>query len=129
MTFNHRFLPPIPVDMKLFYVREEVAGIGFQLANAVLFATGTEQQLELELDPTNQFDPNAIKVLGSYTTGIFHFKVPIGHVSAETARDIANQGRFTMLKPRLRNIWCGGHERPVVIVQYDIMGPKYTIVD
>lgn len=72
----------------------QVEGIQHRRANAEAFASAAhkaEQRrqpygLRLELDPTNPFDPNAIKVFGEANGREWH----IGYVDRHTAADVAS---------------------------------------
>ncbi len=124
MTVDLYFDSDIPEGMRTYSDREEVAGIEFRIQNAIAFASGTEQALELLPEPTNPHDANAIMVIGSYVTGPFRHKVHIGYVSAETARFVAENHWTSYAMARLRNVWAGGYHRPVVIVRFSILVPR-----
>lgn len=115
--------PPKGLPRKLVeYV--EVAGVSHDEArrNAEAFIQGTSRRVELERDPTNQYDRNAIKVIGVWrdSQGTEH-RGRIGWVPSVVAKDIAVKNPSTpigatiktMFKPRkgkgpgIRiDIWC-----------------------
>ena len=122
-TINLRFLPPIPDGMSIMAADIEVAGIPYRKAAALAFARGKQQYLELEREPSNPHDPNAIKVIG-VSKGLFGWKRHfVGYVPRETAKEIAEEGLLDAIIPRLRNIWAGGYVQDVVYVRFDILKP------
>jgi hypothetical protein len=123
-----QYLPDIP-DGHQIYVGFKVAGITFRKDDAEIFANSRDQTLELELDPTNQKDRNAIKVMGVCNHGRAH----IGFVPKEIAAQIAKCGMFDVLRTRLDRIFWSDKEpdprfpRPYIEIQMQLTGPKSRI--
>ena len=66
-----------------------VAGVSFQQANAISFVKGTGREIELERDPTNKYDKNAIKVIGTwFDQEENEYEELLGWVPAELAKEI-----------------------------------------
>lgn len=126
MTTDLRFLPEIPVGMRIWVADEEVAGIQHRLAEARAFAAGRNLELLLEREPSNRHDPNAIKVVGVYKGWFFTHRVHIGYVPADIAKVVTERGDFDQLRPRLKNIWWGGKARDYIIVRFDILEPQLS---
>ena len=124
MAKDLRFLPDIPEGMRIFLADEEVAGVQHRLSNARAFARGRNQELRFEREPGNPHDPNAIKIIGIYKGWFFAHSVHIGYVPAEVANVIAERGMFSLIRPRLKNIWWGGYIRDYIVVRFDILEPK-----
>lgn len=104
MAISQRFLPPIPKGSKILCGGVEVAGIYHCKTDAIAFIKGKDQSLEIAFEPRNQFDPNAIAVLG-ITKGFFGPKKRrIGYIPAEIAKSIADSSSFSSISPRLRQI-------------------------
>lgn len=102
----------------------EVAGIPYRKAAALAFARCQQQYLELEREPDNPHDPNAIKVIG-VSKGLFGWKRHfLGYVPRETAEQIAEEGLSSVIVPRLKNIWAGGYVRDVIYIRFDVLKPK-----
>jgi hypothetical protein len=116
---NLRFLPEIPQGWRIWAGDVEVAGTHHRIDAAVAFAQGDGQTLTLEPEPTNPHDPKAIKVLGwSHSRRESYF---VGYVPKDIAEAIS-----TEYQPRIKNIWLGGYQKPVVYIRFDILVPKGT---
>jgi len=119
-----RFLPPIPKGMRRLSADVEVAGVWYRLSSAKSFASGQDQELRFELEPNNERDDNAIKVIGVYTWCFVKWSVHIGYVPSALAKEIAEKGFAEVIEPRLRNIWWGGYVQDKIIIRFDILGPQ-----
>jgi hypothetical protein len=66
-----------------------VAGVSFRLGEVTAFVFGNEQSLTLVAEPTNQYDPNAIMVMGSHqdNDGQWH-EEHIGYVPKKLAAEV-----------------------------------------
>lgn len=84
----------------------DVAGISRQQENAKAFIKGLDRALELERDPRNKYDKNAIKVIGVwYDSGGNEYREQLGWVPANVAKDIPSNIAIgatieSMYKPR-----------------------------
>lgn len=119
--------PPKGLPRKLAeYV--EVAGISRDEAriNAERFIAGTNRRIELERDPTNTFDPNAIKVIGIWTDadGGEH-RSRIGWVPREIAKNIAENYPHSSIGATLETIYKP-HNGKGAGIRIDIWCPKAT---
>ncbi len=124
MTISLRFLPPIPEDMRIMEADLEVAGIQYRKRNALAFAKRGQHRLELEREPNNSHDPNAIKVIGISKGWFFWRSDFIGYVPRDTAERIAKAGTWNVMQPRLKNVWAGGYVQDVINIRFDILEPK-----
>jgi hypothetical protein len=125
MKLNHRF-PARHEDSlcKTLYENEEVAGVQYRIENAMKFASGSDRHLEFELEPGNQHDPNAIKVIGCFANRWGkECRLHIGYVPRHMAKRLKVRRLNQHAAPVLRNIWWGGYRRDVIYIRFDIIGP------
>lgn len=116
-TAGESFLAPIPKGKQIFS-RCDVSGISFRKDDAIRFAKGTNLELELEREPFNTHDENAIKVIGK-ASGKRYF---IGYIPKELSEQIAETGLFESIAPRLDRIYQGSDGYLEIKIQ--IIGPK-----
>jgi hypothetical protein len=122
MAISTRFLPPIPKGSKILCGGVDVAGIQHCRDDAIAFIKGKDQRLEIDREPKNKFDPNAIAVFG-ITKGFFGSKRrKIGYIPAEIAKSIAAESAFSSISPRLRQVRLG--DDGFCAVELDLIGPK-----
>lgn len=113
---------PIPEGYEIVEERLEVAGIKHRKDDARAFANASNGWLELERDPANQYDPNAIKVLGC-TKGLFGTKRRfIGFVPKNVAKAIVVGGHANVVRPRLLKTYVG--DLGFVEILFQILGPR-----
>ncbi len=112
------FLPPIPKDHQIYSSNMLVAGITFRKDNAIDFARDSNQILELERDPNNQHDKNAIKVIGVTPTSRYF----VGFVPKEVSEQIIATNMFDNVKARLARIYQGNDG--YIEIQFQIIGLK-----
>ncbi len=109
--------PQRPSHMKILQQRVETAGIHHRAADARRFIdSGGERRLDLEPEPTNLHDPNAIKVIG--VTG--GWRIHIGYVPADLARSIVDGQMWPDVFADLRMVDSGDY----VHVVFDLCVPK-----
>ena len=112
----------IPEGFQIFEERLEVAGVRFRKDDAAAFANATEGWLELERDPKNRHNLNAIKVIG-VSKGVFGTKrYFIGYVPKVISGAII-EGRYWD-KIRLRLLKTYVSDRGYVEFLFQILGPK-----
>lgn len=58
------FLPPMPSGYQIYAGGFPVAGMQHRKEEAIRFAKSDNQELSLQKDPANEFDKNAIKLIG-----------------------------------------------------------------
>jgi len=120
MSDTKRFLPPIPPDHQVFETELEVAAIHLWKADAIAFGLGLNQSLEFEPEPTNSKDPNALRILGTWTLRDRSASRMIGYVPRTVAGRIA-AGRFPVVA-RLKSIWMPDGD--YIVVRFDVLGKK-----
>lgn len=89
---NQRALKGLPAKFANYI---PVAGISHDEAkvNATRMIAGTSRRIELEQDPTNQYDPNAIKIIGVWTDpGGEECRGRIGYLPADIAGHVVRHG-------------------------------------
>lgn len=106
----------------------EVSGVAHRKADAVAFcayanrAEGRKEPygLRLELDPSNSFDRNSIKIFGHAQGNEWH----IGYVDAETAKDAAKDlvPDQIPIAAELYSIYVSGSE--FIEIKYLLLAPK-----
>jgi len=81
-----------------------VAGISYNEAAAESFVLGTRQALDLAREPSNPFDKNAVKVLGTWTDaeGKRRRREMLGHLPREVAAMVAALGPDAEIAAALR---------------------------
>ena len=121
---NLRFNDPIPDGMHVYEGDVEVAGISHRKAQVIAFAKRQQHSLELEREPNNRHDPNAIKVFGRAKGWFFWGRFFLGYLPKETAARIARDGLWGQVSPRLRNIWWGGYVQDFLVVRLEVIAPK-----
>ncbi len=121
---NLKFLPPIPKGMRIWCEAEQVAGLRYRIEAAQQFASGDNQSLTFQFEPTNSHDPNAIMVIGTFSRGNAWKSVHIGYVSAALAGEIAENVHANALVPRLKGIWWSAEDDDFLVVRFDLLGPK-----
>lgn len=121
MTIKRKVSPPIP-DGYVIYSWKSVAGIQHKKKAAHNFAKNRNQSLELERDPDNKQDSNAIKVIGCSKGFVFEDRDSIGYVPRELASCIVEGGFWGSVEPRLRSIYVGEDE--YIEVEFQLLGPR-----
>lgn len=107
---------------QIFEDRLEVAGVSFRKEDAAAFAGAKNVWLELEREPGNKYDENAIKVIGC-SKGFFGTKRRfIGYVPKEVSRVIVEGGYWGRIRPRLLKTYLGN--QGYVEILFQILGPK-----
>lgn len=112
------FLPAMPTGYQIFANNLPVAGIQHRKVEALKFARDSNQELSLRRDPSNEFDPNAIKLIGlAGSTEYF-----IGFLPKELSAQIIGTELFDSLKARLGRIYISSND--FLDIQYQVIGPK-----
>lgn len=116
-------LPPIPDGFQIFEERLDVAGIAHRKRAAQKFvSTSGRKWLELEPEPSNRCDPNAIKVLGCFK-GMFGGKrLHVGYVPKEISGALANGGYVGDVRPRLLKTYMS--QGGFVEIFFQLIGPR-----
>jgi hypothetical protein len=115
-AFN--FHDPIPTGYQIYIKNADIVGIKHRKMDFLRFALSDEQGLELEPEPNNPADQNAIKVIGTAKTGRYF----IGYVPREDAKQIVNSGLAADVRARLVRIFIG--KNGYVDIRWQIIGPK-----
>lgn len=112
------FLPPIPKEYQIYVSNMNVAGITFRKDDVSRFFKATNQSLDLERETNNQYDKNAIKVIGVTPSG----KCFLGYVPKEVSEQILETNSWDNIRPRLARIYQepNGYQE----IQFQIIGLK-----
>lgn len=112
----------IPEGYQIYEDRLTPAGISFRKDQATAFARRADGWLELEPEPGNKHDKNAIKVIGC-AKGWFRIKRRfVGYVPKEVSRRIVSRGFLSSVRPRLIHTYIG--RDGFVDILFQILGPK-----
>ena len=118
MESKRKFELDVPDGLQIYESYIEVAGAHQRRADVIDFMKGKTLTLELEREPRNQYDKNAIKVIG-VAKGLFLSKrYHLGYVPADMARRLV-VGRFLPIGGTLRMIQVGEY----VNLKFDLLGP------
>jgi hypothetical protein len=103
-----------------------VAGTKFRMKDVVPFASKGNIWIELEAEPDNKFDKNAIKVIGCTKGGIFSKKrYFIGYIAKEISEVLVNRGLIEHTLPRLRRIFVSDEEDTATIIIQILIKDEY----
>jgi hypothetical protein len=125
MAISKRFLPSIPKGHQIFETDVELAGVEHHRKSVISFVESEEQSIELEREPGNRADSNAIAVIGTSQSRSGRERKLIGYVPAEIALRVAITDVFSVLHPRLRRVWVS--DSGFCVVGFDLTGPKSMI--
>jgi hypothetical protein len=129
MTVRLEISPPYPDGfdsytwVRVTWVR--LARIPFLKEAALRFAENRDHTLQLEREPSNEYDPNAIKVIG-YSKGLVSREsAHIGYVPRDTATCIIEGGFWGMVEPSFGRIYISydHSEYPYVGIDFRLLGP------
>ena len=109
MTTRLEISPPYPdgFDSYTSWVRVtwvRLARIPFLKEAALRFAKNRDHTLQLEREPSNEYDPNAIKVIGHSKGLVSRESAHIGYVPRDTATCIVEGGYWGIVEPSLGRI-------------------------
>ena len=97
---------PIPEGHQV-YASFEPAGLPRRKRVATSFAKGRDQRIDLQPEPSNPHDSNAIQVVGHWRGWIRSRRATLGYVPRHVAKVVADLGCLEALKPRLRKVYVG----------------------
>jgi hypothetical protein len=116
MDIKQIYNPEIPDGLQIYESYIVPAGAYWKNPDVLEFiAGGMKQSLELEREPKNQYDSNAIKIIGLISTKRYH----IGYLPAEMAKKIVLGKFWPNVKARLRMVQA----REYINVKFDLLGP------
>jgi len=121
MTIKRKSSAPIPNGYEI-YSWSSVAGIQHKRKMALQFARHRNQSLELEREPDNTEDSNAIKVIGCSKRLVFADRDAIGYLPRELASCIVEGGFWGSVEPRLLRVHVGKDEH--IEVEFQLLGPR-----
>ena len=94
----------IPDGYKTF-TSDTVVGTSFFLSKARSWGKAKELSLELEREPNNKHDKNAIKVIGVSKGFFFGYnRRPIGYIAKQTAKALVRREFLDKVKPHLSEV-------------------------
>lgn len=121
----HLLDQPIPAGFRIYADRIGVAGIANHRADAQSFISAGEKWVELQRDPNNAYDQNAIKVIGC-KKGFFGTKrLMLGYVPRDIAKVMVDSGVVDQIRARLLKTYQS--DGGFVEVLFQILGPKDSL--
>ena len=112
----------IPDGFQIFAAGLEVAGLRHRRSDAARFIRGKELWLELEREPSNKYDKNAIKVFGCRKVFCWTKRFFLGYVPRDVSASIVERGVWGKVVPRLLKTYLG--DDGFVEVLFQILRPK-----
>lgn len=116
---EENFWTPLPKGYQIFVKYLEIEGVSYRKEDVLKFVKSVNQTLVLEREPTNEFDSNAIKIIGQCYDGNFF----LGYVSKGIAKQIIETNLFEHIKPRLVRIYVSRSN--FIEIRYQIIGLKF----
>ena len=120
-----KWRPPPGFEVLDGYVR--VKGAYFHYEDAIEFINRSDGWLQLQADPGNVHDKNAIKVLACYKGMLFTKRRLIGYVPSEIAAGIAISGLLPELRLQLTQTHDQGNEHVKVV--FKLIGPAQDVIE
>lgn len=114
--WEREFESPIPPHCVVRFENSCVAGTSHRKRACIRFAKGMHLTLELQKEPDNEHDPNALAVLGRFNEGTNIYQAKLGYVRRGLAEILANE-EWRVL-PRLRLVQIKGE---FVFVYFDLL--------
>lgn len=111
-------LTPLPKGFQIYADGDRPAGMQHYKSNAAAFVQSRDQRVELEPDPANPHDKNAIKVIGVCADGVFH----IGYLPADLAAQLSRAGLVSDVRGRLDRVYQGTDG--YLEIKYQVIGPR-----
>lgn len=111
-------LTPLPKGFQIYSDGDRPAGMQHYKANAATFVQSEAQRIELEPEPSNTHDKNAIKVIGVCAAGVFH----IGYLPADLAAQLYRAGLVSLVRGRLDRVYQGTDG--YLEIKYQVIGPR-----
>ena len=111
----------IPDGYQIYFERLPVSGINFRKSNTVSFIKSNSLQIELEREPSNNHDSNAIKVIGIVKRLFGQKRLHLGYVPKEVAQKLVSSGFDLLVLPRLHKTFLGSDNYTEIDIQ--ILGP------
>ena len=112
---------PIPEGFRIYQDRIPVMGVAMRRADVAAFCKGSDRQLALLQEPYNPYDPNAIRIVGSWKGWLFRKEKLLGYVPAEEAAKLARLCLGANVLPRLLKTYVG--DDGFVEIEFQIIGP------
>ena len=118
---EHSFAPPQHTGQTLYHEQAAV-GTSYHLEDCLAWIQGYDQSLELQFEPSNPHDPNAIKVIG-HSEGLLRRKhFHLGYLPRDIAASIQSRKPVEIhsITPLLRSIWLKD-DKTSVCIRMDII--------
>lgn len=116
---------PIPDGHVLYFDRLDLSIHPSNKPACAEFCRGRDQELRIEPEPTNAYDPNALRIWGAWGGG--RHQKAIGYVDRQTAGRLAAAKAAHLVRPRLLKTYLGTDN--YVEISYQITGPKDQYAD
>lgn len=120
MDTKRRFTPDYPSDLQIYEYQLSPAGGYFKRPEVQVFVRAKNLSLELEREPDNKNDRNAIKIFGCSRGVLLRKRHFLGYLPAEVAKKVVEGGFWNKVQARLRLVDAGDY----VTVEFELLGPK-----
>ena len=111
-----------PDDFQIFEQRVPVAGLHYRKGTVLKFANCKKPYLVFERELDNQYDPNAIKIIGLDKV-LFNIKIGLlGYVPRDLAKQIVESGYYSRVFPRIS--YFPAPKDKYLDLYFDLLGPK-----
>ena len=131
MSDTEYFKKPLPAGWRILTPEMEVAGVKHHLDDVLSFMKSKQIEFDFEAEPGNEYDANAIKIIG-IKHGLFRKKqFHLGYVPKEVAAEIAGKvstaDAVEFIAPRLTKIWFGDRGGLKIFIDIAVREDKFNI--
>ena len=107
MSRNHYFKPKMPKGYRIFFNTFDVA-LANEYAHQIERLVGSKNvTLQLEAQPKNEYDPNAILIMGRKKGLIWSSTLVLGYLPKYIAKEVSEKKLTNLLIPRPQEMWEG----------------------
>lgn len=117
----HLQINPIPPGFRIYEDAFEIRGVPMRRSAVAAFCKEKSQSLELEAEPRNIADSNAIAVFGRSKWLFFNKRRQLGYLPREIAARLTATGTAYLIMPRLHKTYVGSDGFTEVTMQ--LIGP------
>ena len=122
MKINRKFDLGGPEGLQIYESYIEPAGAYWKNPNVLKFIQGgANSSLELEREPKNKYDPNAIRIIGVVRGWIYTGRYHIGYVAKEIARKLVMGSFWPNVAANLRRVTV--NDEGYIHINFDLLGP------
>jgi hypothetical protein len=121
MNIKRKFDLDVPDGFQIYELYIEPAGAYWKNSGTLKFiGSGKHLSLELEREPKNRHDPNAIKIIGVAKGWILKSRYHVGYVPADMAKRLVLGKFWPKVAATLRMV----ESREYTHIKFDLLGPE-----